>query len=147
VEDLLTAEWIISHLEADTGAGGLFDPARAYKPSGAYFGVVPPDRALPAVRFHVQAPHDVRGATNASARIMVNLDWLIVLVFSGKEMARNIPLAVALDKRLQKANGETSQVRVDTCIRLSPYSLTETEDSGVIYRHAGGLYRTVVQAK
>jgi hypothetical protein len=146
VEDLLTAEWIISRLESDTGAGGLFDPARSYKPSGAYFGVIPPGADLPAVRFHVQAPNDVRGSTNPSARIMVNLDWLIVLVFQGKEMARNIPLVVALDKRLQKANGVTSQVRVDMCIRLSPYSLTEPEDSGVVYRHAGGLYRTVVQA-
>ncbi len=147
MEDVATAEWIVSYLEADTGAGGLFDPARSYKPSGAYLGVIPPNRALPAVRFHAQTENDVRGATNPSARIMVNIDWLIVMVAEGRELARLVPLVVALDKRLQKANGETSLVRVDTCIRLAPFELTEPADSGVVYRHAGGIYRTVVQAK
>jgi hypothetical protein len=146
-EEMLTSEWLISYLEADTGSGGLFDPARSYKPAGVYFGVVPDTVDLPAIRLHVQVPHDVRGAADGAHRIMVQLDWLIVLVISGYNLARVVPLANALDTRLHDKNGSTAAVDVFACVRLEPFSMTEVADSGVVYRHIGGLYRTVVKAK
>ena len=146
-EDLLTAEWLVTHLESDTGAGGIFDPARVIKPSGAYLDVIPQGKALPAIRFHVQSPHDVRGASNASARIMVRIDWMILVVWEGLSVSKMISLIQALDARLHNKNGETARIEVMQCIRLSPFSMPEVGDSGVHYRHSGGMYRTIVKAK
>lgn len=144
-EILQASEWIVEQLESPTDATHLGDIQDHI--SGAYFEVIPLGAELPAVRFHMQSTSDVRGATNASARIMVNIDWLIVVVREGKGVAPLVPIAIALDQRLQKANGETGSCWVYTCVRREPFSQTEVADSGVMYRHAGGLYRTVVQAK
>jgi hypothetical protein len=146
-DELHTAEWIVARLESDTGAGGLFDPARSYKPSGAYFEVVPQDRDLPAVRFHVQARTDIRGAARPAHRIISTIDWLIVVITEGNGLMKMVPLADALDTRLQEATGETSTILVLSCVRIEPFTLFEESDSGVHYRHAGGLYRTIVQPK
>jgi hypothetical protein len=115
--------------------------------SGAYYGLIPPDVALPAVRFHVQTPHDVRGAGSQTTRIMTQLDWLIAVVTEGRGLARLVPLADRLDSLLHDNNGETSTLLVLSCIRLEPFSLPEEEDTPVGFRHAGGIYRTIVQPK
>lgn len=147
MEDVLTAEWLVARLEGDTGAGGLFDPARTFALSGAFYEVIPDGNPLPAVRFHTQTNSDVRGATNASARIMVNIDWVISIIHEGYALAKLVPLVKALDNRLHNSNGETAQIDVMQCIRLEPFSLPELADSGVFYRQIGGVYRTVVQKK
>lgn len=151
-DELHTAVWLVSHLEADTGPGGLFDPARDPDLSGAFFEVIPPDRPLPAVRFHVQARSDVRGAAKASTRIMTQIDWLVVCVFEGRGVSKMIPYVDALDARLggdQGTNGSTSDLWVLSCFRLEPFNMFEPSgsESGVQYRHTGGLYRTIVQPK
>jgi hypothetical protein len=149
-EDLHAGEWIVSRLEGDSGSGGLFDPARLYNgipfvPSGVYRDLIPPGKKLPAIRFHLQKPYDIR--TVGQTRIMARLEWLIVLVTEGLRITPLLPLCDRMDTLLHEASGETSTVRVLECTRLEPFHLVEPDDSGVQYRHAGGIYRTMVQAK
>lgn len=140
--DLHVGAWIVARLEGAVGPGNIQALI-----SGAYRDVIPAGKALPAVRFHVQAPHDVRGSARASARIMTMIDWLIVVVNKGAGIAPLVPVADALDQRLHDSNGETSAIEVLQCIRLEPFGLLEVEDSGDHYRHAGGLYRTIARPK
>lgn len=144
-EDLHCAEWFVSTLEGDTGPGGLFDPTRTFKPSGAYMDVIPTRAPLPAIRFHVQSSNDVRGVKSPSSRIVTNIDWLVVLVSASNAIAPLLPLADRMDYLLHGAQGETSTLRILACIRLEPFSLLEPDDTGVQYRHAGGMYRTMLQ--
>lgn len=149
--DLHTAEWIRSVIEADTVAGGLMDPAGSIEDeevvSGGFFGIIPSDKKLPAIRFHVQAPHDVRGAGAPAQRIMTQIDWLIAVVTEGRGLAKLVPLADRLDTLFDNVSGETSVLLILSCVRLEPFSLPEEEDTPVGYRHAGGVYRTIVQPK
>lgn len=144
-EDLHTGEWIVATLEGDTGPGGLFDPARVYKLSGVYRDLIPPDKKLPAIRFHLQNPLDLRVVNQE--RILVRLEWLVVLVNEGLRITPLVSLADRLDTILHKAQGETNGVLVQECTRLEPFHLLEPDDSGVQYRHVGGIYRTMVKAK
>jgi hypothetical protein len=145
-EDLHTAEWIVSKIEGDTGAGGLMETGDPMI-SGAYFGVIPPDVGPPAVRFHVQNKQDVRGVGDPRERIMVQLEWLIAAVTKGRGLAALVPIADRLDTVLHDSNGETSTIRVMACVRVESFTLAEEEDTAEGYRHAGGLYRTIVQSK
>lgn len=140
-------EWIVSTLEGDTGIGGLMAPGNEMI-SGAYMDLIPDDRPLPAIRFHVQMPHDVRGAANGAHRIMTRLDWLVAVVREGHGLAPILPIADRVDAVLQEANGETSTIRVLSCVRMEPFELLEPQtESGVRYRHVGGIYRMMVQSK
>ena len=149
-EETHTAEWLVARLEADNGPGGLFDPAYAvngvpYALSGAYYQVIPESRNLPAIRFSTYYTEDkmVIGAD----RILVQIDWLIFLVNEGLEVAPLLPLVDRMDTLLHQADGETSTLYVQSCTRLRPWSILEPDDSGVQFRHLGGLYRTMVQSK
>lgn len=132
-EDLATAKWIVQRVDADTSLT-------------AYMDLIPTDVSLPAVRFSIQDTQDVRGVGDARERIMSRIDWLIVVIREGSLVAPLIPLANELDGALHNQNGATSEIVVLSCVRLQPFSLLEPEDSGVTYRHAGGIYRTMVQA-
>lgn len=137
--DLHTAEWIVATIESDATIMGMI--------SGAYFGLIPPDVTLPAVRFHVQVPHDVRGTGTPAQRIMTQLDWVIAAVTEGRLLSGLVQIADRLDTLLDNVNGETATLSVLSCVRLEPFSMVEEEDTPVGYRHAGGIYRTIVQPK
>lgn len=129
-EELLTAEWLVSRIETDTTME-------------AFLELVPRSVALPAVRLTVRERNDVRGVGDQRERILTQIDWLITVINEGLGVASLIPLANALDAALQNKNGSTSSVQVMSCLRLEPFTMLEPEDSGVYYRHAGGLYRTL----
>lgn len=131
-EELHCAEWIVSRIEADTTLE-------------AYFEMIPDTVVLPAVRFHVQARNDNRGLGTPASRIITTIDWLIVVVREGLGVAALVPLADALDNALHGKDGTVTGLQVLKCIRVEPFTLLEVLDSGVQYRHAGGLYRTIVQ--
>ena len=133
-EELYTGKWLIAKIAADTTME-------------AYFGTIPEGAVLPAVRFHAQGQNDVRGATRGAQRILTNIDWLVAIVKEGFGIATLVALADALDAALHEATGQNEGVLVHTCVRLEPFTFLETDDSGVQYRHAGGLYRTIVEAK
>lgn len=109
--------------------------------SGAYLDLIPPDVGLPAVRYHMQNPADVSAV--AGERIIVNINWLVVVVRKGLAVAPIVPIAAALDIALHRQNGVADNYRIE-CVRLEPFSMIEPDDSGVQYRHAGGIYRTIV---
>src|SRR6188508_3456000 len=119
-EELHTAEWITAKVRADTGAGGLMETGDPMI-SGIFFGLIPPDIEPPAVRFHVQTRNDVRGIGNPTERIMVQLDWLIAAVTKGRGLAPLVPIADRLDTVLHDTNGETSTIRVMSCVRIESF--------------------------
>jgi hypothetical protein len=129
-EILHAAGWI--HTKVGT-LGGLV--------TGAFLDVVPKDVALPAVRYHVQNPSDV--TVVEGTRVITNIDWLIVVVREGLGVAALIPLADALDVALHQQQGTIDGYHIE-CVRREPFNMLEPDDSGVQYRHAGGIYRTIV---
>lgn len=109
--------------------------------SGAFLDLIPEEVDLPAVRFHMQTPSDVNVVEGV--RVLVNIQWLIVVVRKGLSVAAIVPIAAALDTALHRQNGTADGYRIE-CVRLEPFSMVEPDDSGVQVRHAGGLYRTIV---
>lgn len=134
-EEFHTAEWLRQKVEAIAAPNAL----------QFYMDMIPADRSLPAVRASVQSRDDVRGIGDERERIMTRLDWLIVVVREGHLIAPILPYVLALDNALHNTSGSTGNIVVLSCVRLEPFSLLEPEDSGVVYRHAGGIYRTMVQ--
>ena len=132
-EEYHTGEWLLKRIEDDTTLE-------------AYMDLIPPKITLPAVRMSVQDRQDVRGIGDPRERIITRLDWLIVVVHEGHLISPIIPHVVALDNALQNKDGATAKIIVLSCVRLEPFSILEPEESGVTYRHAGGIYRTLVQA-
>jgi hypothetical protein len=132
-ESLHTDAWLVTTLEAALG-GDI---------SGAYSGVIPSNKTLPAVRFHVQSASDLMVVEGH--RIWANLLYLVAAVVEGSPVPL-LPLADGIDTALHRSVGETSTIRVMSCVRETPFRLTETNE-GKVYRHAGGLYRIHVQAK
>lgn len=129
-DELHVGEWLKSQIEAGTALT-------------AYADLIPAEQALPAVRFQVQGRHDVRGV--GTHRIITEVQWLVVVTKQGFGVADLVPLADAVDQALHEQSGATSTIRVLSCMRLEPFSLLEPEDTGVYYRHAGGLYQTQSQ--
>ena len=140
-ELLECAGWLENRLTTAAGPGNIQTLI-----SGAYLGQIPDEVDLPAVRFTSVLPLDIRGAARASHRIMVQIDWMIVVVTKGLAVAPLVPLANALDLRLDNVNGSTAALSVLSCVRLYPFHLLERTDTGEHFRHAGGVYRTIVQA-
>lgn len=136
-EEIHTGEWIKAQLDAIPNFGVI-------APGGAWLDLIPKEEQLPAVRFQVQLRHDVSGATRSSQRIMVELDWLVAGVVEGPGLVPLVPIADAIDVALQGANGSTSTIQVFSCLRQDTYLMTEEGRSGVMFRHAGGIYRTLV---
>ena len=132
-EEYHTGEWLRQRIEGNTSLQ-------------AYMDLIPSGVPLPAIRMSVQSRQDVRGIGDQRERILTRLDWLIVVVHEGHLISPIIPHAVALDNALQNQEGTTAKIIVLSCVRLEPFSILEPEESGVIYRHAGGIYRTLVQA-
>ncbi len=128
--ELHVAEWIKKRIEDDTALT-------------AYFGLIPAGIDLPAVRFQVQGRTDVRGVS--TQRILTQVDWLVAVVKEGHGIASLVPLADAIDLALHEHVGVTSTVQVLSCYRLEPFTMLEPEESGMYYRHAGGIYRTQSQ--
>lgn len=131
-EEFLTAAWLVEQIESGTDLQ-------------AYMDLIPENVPLPAVRMSAQERQDVRGIGDERERIMVRIDWLVVVIREGHQIAPLVPLVNSLDTALQNTNGSTDDIVVLSCVRLEPFSLLEVEDSGVTYRHAGGFYRTMVQ--
>lgn len=130
--------WLKAKLEA---APGLDVPDDI---SGAFQGVVPANRSLPAVRFHAQSPGSDVTVING-VRVWADPLYLVAAVVEGSPVPL-LPLADAIDSALHRASGETSTIRVLSCVREAPYQLTEVSD-GRTFRHAGGMYRIKTQAK
>lgn len=136
-EEAHTAAWLSAVLEAIPNLNTL-------APAGAWLDVIPMDKVLPGIRYQCQRRHDVSGGFKSDQRIMVQLDWLVCGVVEGGDLIPLVPIADAIDVALQGQVGNTGTVEIFSCLRQAPYFMTETGRSGVLFRHAGGIYRTLV---
>lgn len=136
-EELHTAEWLSTVLEAIPNLGTI-------APAGAWLDLIPMDKDLPGIRYQCVRKKDVSGAMRSDQRIMIQLDWLVAGVVAGGDLIPLVPIADAIDVALQGQSGVTSKVEIFSCLRLETYSMTEAGRSGVLFRHAGGVYRTLV---
>lgn len=129
-DELHVGEWLKSQIEDNTDLTAWAD-------------LIPASVELPAARYQVQGRSDLRGV--GTHRIITDIQWLVVVTRQGHQITPLVPLADALDQALHDQSGATSTIRVLSCVRLEPFTLLESEDSGVYYRHAGGIYQTQSQ--
>jgi hypothetical protein len=133
---LHTDEWLIDVLRGD-------GPLDALLAGGVYSELIPANKPLPSVRFQLQAGREITVVNGVN--IYTDLLYLVAAVVEGSPAAL-VPIADRIDAVLHKAVGETSTIRVQSCVREMPFRLRELLD-GKLYRHAGGLYRIKVQPK
>lgn len=138
-EELHTSEWILARLNTIPNLNMI-------APGGIWQDLIPKDKDLPAIRFQTHLRHDVNGPFRNDQRIMVEIDWLVAGVVSGPGIIPLVPIADAIDVALQGQVGNTSTVEVFSCLRQDTWSMTEEGRSGVTFRHAGGIYRTLVKS-
>lgn len=129
-EELHTAKWLISTIESAM-------------PIQAFLELIPREVDLPAVRLTVRDRGDVRGVGDQRERILTRIDWLVTVINEGLQVTPLVALADALDTAIHSKTGTVDGMEVMSCLRLEPFTMLEPEDSGVYYRHAGGLYRTL----
>lgn len=128
-EKLPTDAWIVSTLEGDATLAALI--------SGVYSELIPPDKALPAIRFHLHTGQDQMGI--GVHRLTTRLHYLVVGVAKGSSPGPLVPIADRIDFLLHGATGSSATVEIMSVRRLEPFSLSTLED-GVHYWHVGGLY-------
>lgn len=128
-EKLQTDKWIIQRLEGDPTLAGLI--------SGVYSELIPPGKALPAIRFHLHTGRDQFGI--GTHRLSSRMIYLVVGVMSGPSPAPLVPVANRIDELLHGASGSSASVVVMSVRRIEPFSLSTLED-GVHYWHVGGMY-------
>jgi hypothetical protein len=138
-DELHITEWLKTTLSAIPNLNTL-------APGGVWLDLIPEEKPLPGIRYQKQAGHDVGGSTRVSRRIVAQYDWLVAGVTEGN-LPSLVLLADAIDTALDGQSGETSTYSVYQCWRVSTFSLTETGRSGVLFRHAGGIYRTIGKPK
>jgi hypothetical protein len=130
-EVLITSKWLRSTIGTLSGTV-----------AGAYLDLIPEGVNLPAVRYNVQLATDTMPIDGT--RILVQIDWLVVVVREGLEVAPLVPIANALDGALHGATGIADNLRI-VCTRREPFGMIEPDDkTGSHFRHVGGIYRTVI---
>jgi len=129
-EILIVSKWMSATIGTLSGAV-----------SGAYLDLIPSGIAFPAVRYHAQYSTDT--SVVEGVRVLARIDWLVVVVREGLEVAPLVPIAASLDTVLHLATGTADALSI-TCVRQQPFGLVESAKSGVQYRHVGGIYRTIV---
>lgn len=129
-EHLVAAKWIRATI--GTLSGTI---------TGAYLDIIPEGVSLPAVRYSAMASTDTMPIDGT--RVLVEIDWMVLVVRQGLEVAPLVPIANALDGALHGAQGIADNLRID-CTRRSPFEMLEPDDDGIQYRHVGGVYRTLI---
>lgn len=136
LEPLWVDQWLYGLLTGDPTLAGLV--------GGRVYGYVAPEgAALPFVVYSHQAGSDVRG--NGPTRFMASLLYQVKAVGAGASFQPLKAIADRLDALLQGASGTVADGRVLVCVREQPIAYVEI-DNGIIYRHAGGLWRIHAQA-
>lgn len=137
-DELHITEWLKTTLDAIPNLSSI-------APAGAWLDLIPEQAVLPGIRFHKQSGHDVGGSTSQSRRIVSQYDWVVAGVVEGPDLISLVPIADAIDNALDGAVGATGTIEIYQCWRMETFSLTEVGRSGVQFRHAGGIYRTIAR--
>lgn len=119
--------WIVGQLDSIAGL------------NGAWLGRIPASVKLPAARFQLMAPRDVRVVDGVI--VITVVDMLVAAVAEGGVDELRAP-AKALHAALHLQTGTAGDVDVLSCVRISPFTMTEISE-GRTYHHAGGVYRIV----
>lgn len=127
-ELLEIGKWMKGRIETDTSLD-------------AYLDLIPDDVPLPAVRMLAQSTKDINGVSTSTARIMVDIQWLVAIVNPGLGVAPLVPLVNAVDGALHGKEESNATLWV-ACIRVQPFNLLDVDQTGARYRHTGGVYRT-----
>lgn len=102
-----------------------------------------PSDAFPYVQWTYLSGREVQGH-NANT-IFINTLYLVKAVGKTRAYGSVDPLATRLNELLHKKGSDTvAGDHIFSCVREETYRLAETE-SGVSYRHLGGIYRILVQ--
>ncbi len=138
METVRTEAWLYGLLTADSELTTLVD-------SRVYSGAAPQGATLPYVIISHQSGRDVLGV--GTTRIMSHLTYLVKAVGQCQSYVTLEPIADAIDKTLHGASGEVAGLNgagaeLLACTRTMTVAYAEL-DSGVQYRHLGGLYRIV----
>jgi len=135
IESARVEQWLYELLAGDQTLAGLV--------SGRIYGyLAPPGAALPLVIYSYQSGHDVRGV--GPTRVMAEATYQVKAVDRGPSFANVKAIADRLDSLLQGASGDVVDGQVLMCVRENQVAYVEV-DSGIQYRHLGGLYRIVAQ--
>lgn len=129
-EHLVASKWLSSTIGTLSGTV-----------SGAFLDLIPKEVDLPAVRYSAVFADDTMPIDGT--RVLVQIEWQVLVVREGLEVAPLVPIANALDGALHGATGTADGLRID-CTRENPFQMLEPDDDGVQYRHVGGVYRTVL---
>lgn len=127
-------EWLYSILHGDQALAGV--PVAAY--------VAKQGTAFPRIQFNFQGGSDVVAV--GAIRIMLTGLWQVKAIVQAESYAPAKPLADRLDALLHGKKGQVSDGVILGCKREQPIAYVEV-DSGLQYRHLGGLYRIEVQGQ
>jgi len=135
IEIARVLEWIYDTLSADSTLTGLVS-------TRIYDGLAPQGAAFPFVVFNHQGGSDLRGV--GSERVFNNSLYQVKAVTKGGSFSSGATIADRIDALLQAASGTTSDGVILGCVREQAIMLIE-QQSGVEYRHVGGIYRIYAQ--
>ncbi len=110
-----------------------------------YADVAPLDAAYPFIVYNLRSAQDVAGV--GAQRILSQLDYQVKAIAQGASYQPIKAIAQRIDELLHRKSGTTTDGTVITAVRLEPVRYPETDaQSGVQYKHLGGIYRLQAQS-
>jgi hypothetical protein len=110
-----------------------------------YADVAPLDAAYPFIVYNMKSASDVAGV--GALRILTQADYTVKVITQGSSYAPIKDLALRIDTLLHRQSGTTTDGAVISATRQEPVRYTETDNqSGVQYKHLGGIYRLQAQS-
>lgn len=130
-------QWIVATLTNDATVNGII--------SGRCYGDLAPQGSIyPFVRFAHMASRDVQG--HAANRIMVDATYMVAGVHQAESYLGAVKtLTDAIDAALDLGSGSADGASIFSCTRVRPFRLAEIDSGAFQVRHAGGIYRILVQ--
>lgn len=135
--------WLESVLQADTTLIGMLRPT-GDDGTATNADRVPDDVPLPTVMFAYQGGAPAR---LVDREVYLSGVWQVKVLTEEDGLDQAGPIAKQVHQVLEGRNAETIPGNFGTlhqCTRESVLSLQETDDTGRVFRHLGGLYRLLV---
>lgn len=140
-EEAMVDQWVKAQLVLQATA---LDALSTGLSTRIYLDVAPKDAVLPVIVYQCQdQPRDVRGV--GTFTVMVDTLYLVKVISKGVDNATNADVAKVIHTAMTSSNGSSvGDGAVLTSVRERAFKLAEFE-SGVQYRHLGGIYRIQAQ--
>lgn len=124
------SRWLATTLDGITDVTGIYEAA------------APQDATFPCITFDQAEAEDL--TVVGENRVWAAFTFQVVAVTKGLSTLAIEAIADAIDSRLHRGSGTTSDGRVVQSTRLEPFHDRPIED-GVTYVRLGGLYQLLVQ--